>query len=283
MPETAGTAVRRLPRHWRLAGLAITASICLAVLAGGALLDWWQTRAAEARLQMQLAAEHVTLSETSLQAQLVPVIARPDLSIMLMDLPAADQAHADELLSAALAVYPAGFLHRVADRIILAGNIQLWSGQEVGGLYFTRGLAVNCHGMVDDYVTRDLHHELSSLVREAATPPDAAWQAANPPGFHYMSYEAFRAMLADGTSDDTGSPLYAKGFVRAYGMTTLDNDYNTYAERMFADGPAFAKLLVANPALRPKARLVMASYLAVDGAMAGYFQRTGLQAAAAGP
>ena len=97
-----------------------------------------------------------------------------------------------------------------------------------------------------------------------------------------MSYDAYRAMLRDGTSDDTGPQLYAKGFVRAYGMTTLDNDYNTYAERMFADGPAFAKLLTGNPALRPKARLVMASYLAVDPAMAGYFQRTGLQAAAAG-
>ena len=64
-------------------------------------------------------------------------------------------------------------------------------------------------------------------------------------------------------------------------MTTLDNDYNTRdAERMFGDGAAFAKLIAGYPRLRAKTRLVMASYLAVDPDMAGYFDRTGLRAAA---
>ena len=134
--------------------------------------------------------------------------------------------------------------------------------------------------MNDGYIVRDIHHELSSLVRRAAMPADAEWMAANPPGFSYLSYDAFRAMMADGSGDATGPDWYAKGFVRAYGTTTPDNDFNTVAERMFADGHAFAVLIKDYPRLRAKARLVIKSYLAVDSAMQGYFDGTGLAEAA---
>jgi hypothetical protein len=267
---------RRLPR-WRVITLVVTTILCLAVLSGGTLLQNWRSARSADLLGKRLTSDDLALSETDLQVKMIPTIDRPDLSITLTDLPATDKGRAEALLSEALAVYPDGFLHRVVDRIILAGNIGFWSGQEVGGFYFDRGIAVNCRGMEPAYITRDIHHELSSLVRRAATPADSAWTAANPPGFHYLSMDAYRAMMRDGTSDTTGPALYAEGFVRNYGKTTLDNDYNTYAERMFSDGPAFASLIKAYPRMRAKAQLVIASYVQVDPAMAAYFERTGLQ------
>ena len=271
---------RRLPRQWRLLTLCATAAISLSVLGGGTLVEDWLHARSASELEARLQAERVTLSETGLQAGLVPIIARPDLSMVLTDLPAEDSAAAGDALATALAVYPPGFLHRLADRVILAGNILFWSGQEVGGFYFARGIAVNCRGMERAYIIRDIHHELSSLVRQAATPRDADWTAANPPGFTYLSYDAYRAMMRDGTSDQDGPAFYDKGFVRAYGTTTLDNDYNTYAERMFSDGPGFAALIKNYPRMQAKTRLVIASYLAVDPAMGAYFDRTGLRKAA---
>ncbi len=252
-----------------------------AVAGGGVVLDGWvrQSQASDGQAAAERLAtqEHIAIMATGLQAAVVPLVARPDLTIRLDDLPGDARQPAEAALASAMAVYPAGFLHSLLDRVVLAGDIRFWSDQEIGGFYFPRGVALNCQGLDPAFIARTFHHELSSLVRLAAPPDPAQWQAANPPGFSYESDGQYRGMLRDGSSDATGPALYAEGFVRAYGKADPDDDWNTYAERVFTDGRAFAALIKDYPRMRVKTGLLVASYLKLAPGLAGYFDAIGLQ------
>jgi hypothetical protein len=253
------------------------------VAGGGLLLDGslenWRVARGQAAAEHRAGAEQIALVATGLQATIIPLVNRPDLTIALEDLPPDDRARAETAVAAAMHVYPPGFLHRLIDRVALAGNIQFWSNQEVGGFFFPRGIVLNCHGMDEGFIRRTFHHELSSLVRVATGLDETRWMAANPPGFTYLPYAQYQAMLRDGLSDQTAAPLYTQGFVRAYGKADLDDDWNTYAERVFTDGKAFAALIKDYPRMRIKTRLLLDAYAKLDPRLEGYFERTGLRQA----
>jgi hypothetical protein len=187
-------------------------------------------------------------------------------------------------LAAALVPYPPGFVARLLDTVALAGAVVFWNDTAVGGFFFPRGLCLNAGDPADrgQVATRLFHHELSSLVR-AAVPFDAArWEALNPPGFRYLDEAAYRDLLRRHPHQDGDPALWAQGFVRPYGTSDIDDDWNTYAEAMFGDGPAFAALIRPYPRMRAKAAVLMALYRSLDARLADFFDRTGLTDAAVG-
>lgn len=133
----------------------------------------------------------------------------------------------------ALAVYPAGFVSKLCKTIFICGSLNL-GGAEAGGSYGPNWLvlvATEKVGVEGIFETAHLgvHHELSSLVWNAAADLSARWVALLPP---------------DGSPAQTNAEALAAareepiqrndGFLSAYAATTAENDFNTFAETAFA-------------------------------------------------
>jgi hypothetical protein len=111
------------------------------------------------------------------------------------------------------------------------------------------------------------HAEFSSiLLRNCADDFDqAAWKAANPPGFTYLGHgvEAVKQRKA-GLVRTEG--LHAQGFLVEYGQSTLENDLNGMAAALFQGDAALWQIADRFPRIQRKLDLAVAFYHAIDPA-----------------
>ena len=220
---------------------------------------------------------------SGVDAVVAPRVGKPGMPVDLQDLAPDRELAALQLVRSALLVYPPGFVRRMLHEVVLSSGLTVWN-EPVGGFYFDHTIAVNFAG-IEDPATRGfdvdtVHHELSSIVRRQITFDVTAWEAINPSGFAYMDTSTYKATLRDAGSVEGDDALHRAGFVSRYGQTTLDNDWNTYAERVFGHGTEFAKQVARFLPMRRKTRILMDVYLSLDPGFAAYFQRTGLSQAA---
>ncbi len=272
--------------------LATRRTVALGGAAVAALAAAWfmvegkaRARTAEQRKRdIEARGEFVVLTER-LQDRVAPLVAEADRPVTFVDLSGDAQIGALKSLAAALDPYPKGFIKRLVDTVVLAGDIRFWGGTRVGGCFFDRGIAIAYGGDGSDSVdptNRDtFHHELSSHVRVAARLDDARWASFNAAGAGYLDEAAYRRLIAEGQHAGGDPALYEAGFVRPYGRSDIDDDWNTFAEQVFGHGPDFAILIRGYPRLRGKTALMLDAYQGLDPAFAPYFDSTGLRAAVA--
>ena len=98
-----------------------------------------------------------------------------------------------------------------------------------------------------------------------------------------MDLSRYKKALADPGSVGGDDALHRQGFVAAYGQTSLDNDWNTYAEKVFGHGADFAEEIKAYPSMQQKTRQMIEIYGSFAPAFQAYFKLTGLDAVAAVP
>ena len=260
---------------------ALMAAAALATAAASMLLVTGSSqRALEQSFQQRWG---VTVVARDLNNRVSTLVNTPRRPVRMNDLAPAHEPVALDLIGQAFSVYPKGFVSRMLKTVALASHIEVWD-QDAGGLYHDRLIAVNFDG-VGDKVTRGfnidtVNHELSSIVRREVTFDITAWEKAKPPGFNYLDTEGHKKILKDAGSVEGDPALHKAGFISRYGQTLLDNDWNTYAERVFGHGPEFASLLQAEPALRPKTRILMDVYQSLDPRFVSYFMKSGLLKAA---
>lgn len=227
---------------------------------------------------------HGEIVTNDLQARIAPLVAQPDRPVTMTDLPGDDRNAALAALDRAMSVYPPGFLDTILHRVVLAGRIGMW-GTDVGGFFNDATIALNDAGAASTagavFVADSFHHELSSIVRNQVLFNVGAWTSDNPPGFAYKSLADYKAILAERPSVEGDDALHAQGFVSRYGTTSLDNDWNTYAERVFGHGRSLAVLIGRFPRMRDKVRQLLDIYARLDPRFEPYFQDTGLRAASA--
>ncbi len=115
------------------------------------------------------------------------------------------------------------------------------------------------------------HHEFSStLLRNYGDMfPKAKWYQVNPAGFRYANQGVGGA--AGRTARDTDPQLVRQGFVNAYCQTTLENDFNTVAARLFLQDNKFKEAMSTSPKLAAKARMVIEFYRSIDPFYTGQF------------
>ncbi len=225
---------------------------------------------------------HGEIVTRGLQTSVAPLVSLPTRPVRIDDLTQGDLVAALHSLSVAAAVYPDGFLDRVLKRAVLAGRIRMWDS-DVGGFFVGNTVAINDQGVSGQdgalFSADTFHHELSSIVRDQVLFNVSEWTANNPPGFNYPSLAAYKALLAKPPSVEGDAGLHAQGFVAAYGTTSLDNDWNTYAEKVFGHGPAFVTEIRDYPRMRAKTRQLLDVYSKLDPGFAVYFQQSGLSQA----
>ncbi len=226
---------------------------------------------------------HGQLITQNLQTTIAPLVARPDRPTTLTDLPAATEQPSLDALASAITRYPSGFIDKLVQRIALAGQITLWNTQ-VGGFFAANTIALNAHDVTtpggQTFLADSFHHELSSIVRNQTLFNVSDWTAANPPNFAYATTAVYKSILTQRPSVEGNDTLHTQGFVSLYGTTSLDNDWNTYAERVFGHPRDFAAQITHFPKMALKTRQLLDIYTKMDPRFEAFFLATGLRQAA---
>jgi hypothetical protein len=181
----------------------------------------------------------------------------------------------------ALAVYPPGFIAQHCKAIFLCGSLKL-GGAEAGGTYGPAWIilvATRKVGEAGIFETARLgvHHELSSLIWNANPRLIARWTAELPANWRPAAtpteeLAAGRPEVVRGERDSARSD----GFLSAYGATSIENDFNVYAETIFTDAGRVLRLAKSQPRVARKVGLLMAAYIGLDARFGALFARLGL-------
>jgi len=115
---------------------------------------------------------------------------------------------------------------------------------------------------------------LSSFVLGANPATLAAWREFAPAGWQFADDAAGALSRAD-----SFDPSLDTGFLSAYGATTLENDFNVYAEKMFTEPANLALLAREHELVRRKLEFVRAAYEAIDPRFSDRFREMGLDEA----
>lgn len=186
----------------------------------------------------------------------------------MVPLDPAEHMRSVSLAQSAMALYPVELLRKNLKSVQFAKELRFY-GLAYGGtnsgdaVYIAnRGAA---EGYTDAFLTSAFHHELSSiLLRNYAAKFDAhQWASNNRPGVDYGAggIEA----LKGGRAETAYKPKYnVDGFLNEYGKSSLEEDFNTFAEGLFGGDRAFWVIVDRYPRLEAKAKLAIAFYASLD-------------------
>ena len=173
-----------------------------------------------------------------------------------------------ELVDAAMSKYPAGLLKQNIDAVFIVKEMRFY-GLKYGGTNSRDTIYVSNRGVgdgfTDHYILSTFHHELSSiLLRNYPVMFDrAAWLAANRDGFTYRS--SGMESLKDGTAGTKYSRrFHLDGFLNQYATSSMEEDFNTFAEALFTGDSRFWEAVDRYPRVEKKAAVILAFYAALD-------------------
>ena len=171
-------------------------------------------------------------------------------------------------LSLELKKYPADILKRDLSTIYLFSRLGFY-GVQYGGtsldssIYLTGGS--KSEGYSDAYFASLLHHEMSSILYRVYQFPKEAWSSINPVEFHYAESDSqVLEAIAKTKKLTIKKRLYREGFLSKYGHSTLENDFNLYAEMAFTHPQQLRSLSEKYPRVRQKAKLTKNFYIGIS-------------------
>lgn len=196
----------------------------------------------------------------------------------------ATQVHADRALLAIEEIfkeikkYPKGFFTSLCSAIFLCDTL-LMEGVKAGGTFGPKWIILAAGEAMSDASVQatarlGLHHEFSSLIFRGDIPLQAAWARQMPSGWT----PALSAAVA--LASDVHAQLeLKKGILTVYGGTSIENDFNTYAEVLFTEPAKLRSLCETYPTtIAPKTSLLLNSYIRRDQRFIEVFDRQGFEA-----
>lgn len=186
-----------------------------------------------------------------------------------------DAALALNGVEAALRQYPPGFVSKLIKAVFVSGELRM-QGEIAGGTYGYAWVIISARsgraaGDIRELGFEAFHHELSSFVLSADIGTRPRWSEFAPAGWNFAA-SAREQLLRAATKD----PPLDTGFLNAYGATSVENDFNMYAEVMFGFPDYVACLAQNYPLIRRKLDFVMQTYVAMDPAFTERFRKLGL-------
>jgi hypothetical protein len=172
------------------------------------------------------------------------------------------------LIKQAMAKYPVAVLKKHLKKVYIAKDITV-DNYSYGGTYAGDTLylanAGTDQGFDDAYLEQTFHHEFSSVLMSAkpARFSERRWRKLNPPGFKYIGYD--RVWSNDPSVTVEPAPgMFVKGFWSTYATVSVEEDFNTMAENVFAGGPMFWDACAKNPRLAAKMKETVRFYGMLD-------------------
>lgn len=190
-------------------------------------------------------------------------------------LDAAKQRECREIVSNALAKYPAPVLSAHLKKVYVLGGLS-YSGVSVAGtrsksaVYVVRKAAYSA-AQVEGIV----HAEFSSILLQNSPNQfdKAAWQRTNPADFQYRG-SGVQAVRSKQASLRTTDELCEEGFLNEYSKASIEEDFNSYASRLLMGDTRLWTAIEQFPKVKAKAELAMSFYAKLDAAFTREFFMT---------
>lgn len=172
-----------------------------------------------------------------------------------------EQKQRQEIVRMALVRYPVAVLSAHLKKVYVLGRLE-YSGVPTGGTnsrnaVYVVGKARYSATQIENIV----HAEFSSiLLRNFPSYLDKqAWQQINPSGFTYhgSGVQAVKDKLASLRLSDA---LHESGFLHNYSKASMEEDFNSFAARLFLGDAALWSTIEKYPKINAKAELTMAFY-----------------------
>ncbi len=184
-----------------------------------------------------------------------------------------EEARCKRIAFEALSRYPIDLVRKNLRAVYFADEIRFF-GLSYGGtnsrdtIYIANRGATE--GFTDSFLARTFHHEFSSiLLRNNPDKFDVqAWCAANRSPYGDGGIQALR----NGTYETRYAEKWnVDGFLNQYGASSLEEDFNTFAEALFTGDREFWSLAAKYPRLKDKVTVAIAFYQALDPSLSERF------------
>lgn len=164
--------------------------------------------------------------------------------------------------------YPGSVIQNSLTDIYLLNSLH-FHGVSYGGTAFGHTIYMTVQsigaGYNDLYLSQLFHHELSSVFFWAYPFPSEAWAGVNSKGFAYVdAVDDVLSAIENGLGDDSSERYFHEGFLSSYGYSTLENDFNLYAEMAFTDPEALKVLADTHPKIHQKSVLLKGFYKSIS-------------------
>lgn len=220
----------------------------------------------------QLESPHVLLSFRTDQSIFPREWQTLEIDPVAEPLPVLEEGACVTAIREELRRYPTAVVEKNLKGVFIGQGLRFY-GLQYGGTNSLDSLYLSLPGwhdrvLADRFLRRAFHHEFSSiLLRNYATRfRQGEWESALPTGFKYSGDGA--QSLREGKSSTRYEARYNRqGFLAEYSTSSLEEDFNLFAEAIFCGDPEFWRLYDTFPAIAVKADLVLALYASIDPAM----------------
>lgn len=181
-----------------------------------------------------------------------------------------------------LSKYPSELIKNNLSAVFISGEIKsngiVAGGAVVGSWIYVA--ADQSNQLIPPQTYADtLHHEFSSILMREYRFPTIRWVLANKPGFKYP--EDRKTIIKAASPESRANPKdariwYDAGFVHDYGMSSIMNDFNTYAELAMGSPKKLKQLTFQFPRIRLKTSLLVEFYGGLAPELKEYFHSVGL-------
>jgi len=167
-----------------------------------------------------------------------------------------------QLIKTALKKYPVEVLNKNLRTIYVLKSIEFY-GQVYGGTNSTAIVYLGNNGVengyTDTFVEQSFHHEFSSILLRnfPSRFKKSEWTSVN-----RLSYGegGVQALMNSKDSQEFDSTFNSNGFLHEYATSSMENDFNSFAENLFMPEKEFWNLVEADAGLTKKLNVIIDFY-----------------------
>ncbi len=181
-------------------------------------------------------------------------------------------------LKEGLSKYPPKLVQKNLSAVFISGQITsdgIPAGGTVLGSWIYISADQSSQSLPLEIYADTFHHEFSSILMRAYRFPTIRWALANKSGFKYP--EDKKQIIKAASLEHRADPKDAHqwndaGFVHDYGMSSIMNDFNTYAELAMGNPEKLRQLAKQYPRIRLKASIFVEFYEGLAPEMKEYLR-----------
>ncbi len=196
---------------------------------------------------------------------------QPDIDAKAESLAGKEIERSREIVLSALAKYPIKVLKENLAKLYVLKSLNFY-GVDYGGTYMGDQVYMANNGMdmgyTDQFMEQEFHHEFSSvlLINYYHLFKEPEWYQLNPVDFIYFDEQTggASAIKTEKVSVEFNPDMHEEGFLYEYAQSTLENDFNSFAENLFVNDGDFFEIVEGYEKLSLKLDLIIDFYNSID-------------------
>lgn len=173
-------------------------------------------------------------------------------------------SQSQKVLETAIRKYPSEVIQKYLGKVFVVSTLEFY-GLRYGGTNSASNIYLCNRGFSDEWLEMAFHAEFSSMLlrRNAKDFDKNEWVSQNDSSVIYGK-SGVEALKLGQTSIKLDEELSKKGILYQYALSSLENDFNSYAENILLNRKEFWDLAKNNARVLAKANLVISFYKHID-------------------